>query len=101
MPPQSQSFETLDDPTRIAFQVDLPDSTSQVFATTKRDDVEVDERYWNSYDGELYRVTSVDDNTVEAVLEFGCGQTPRDLSFNCEWFTPDGDMLHHVAPQTD
>ena len=101
MPASTPRIQILDDPDRIAFLVDLPDGTSQAFATTEQDDVEVDERYWNSYDGELYRVTSVDDDTVEAVLEFGCGETPRDVSFDREWFTPDGDMIHHVAPQTN
>ncbi|MFA9517038.1 hypothetical protein ACERIT_07450 [Halopenitus sp. H-Gu1] len=101
MSTKSQSFQTLDDPTRIAFRVELPDGTAPAFATTGQTDVEVDERYWNSYDGELYRVTSVDDNAVEAVLEFGCGEIPRVVSFDREWFTPDSHGLHHVTPQTD
>lgn len=101
MPTETQSFQTLNDPTRIAFQVELPDGTPPAFATTGQTDVEGDERYWNSYDGELYHVTSVDDETVEAVLEFGCGKIPRAVSFDREWFTPDGHALHHVAPQPD
>ena len=101
MSASTPSFQILDDPDRIAFQVDLPDGTAQAFSTTERDDVEVGERYWNSYDGELYRVTSVDDDIVEAVLEFGCGETPQVVSFDREWFTPNHHRLHHVAPQTN
>lgn len=101
MPTKLQSFKTLDVPNRIAFQVELPDGTMPAFATTKKSDVEAGERYWNSYDGELYRVKSVDDKSVEAVLEFGCGEVPRDISINPKWLTPDGHALHHVAPQTD
>jgi hypothetical protein len=101
MTSESQLFETLNDPNRIAFRVELPDGKSTAFATTGRTDVAVGERYWNSYDGELYRITIVDDTTVEAVLEFGCGDIPRSVSFDCEWFTPDGNSLHHIAPQTE
>lgn len=101
MSSEPQLFETLNDPNRIAFRVELPDGKSIAIATTGRTDVAVGEQYWNSYDGELYRVTIVDDTTVEAVLEFGCGYIPRSVSFDCEWFTPDGHSLHHIAPQTD
>jgi hypothetical protein len=101
MPTKTQSFKTLDVPNRIAFQVELPDGTTPAFATTGKSDVEVGERYWNSYDGELYRVTRVDDKSVEVVLEFGCGEIPRDAPVDLKWLTPDGHALHHVAPQTD
>jgi hypothetical protein len=101
MPSESHLFETLNDPNRIAFRVDLPGGKLTAFATTGRTDVAVGERYWNSYDGELYRVTIVDDTTVEAVLEFGCGDIPGSVSFDCEWFSPDGDSLHHIAPETE
>lgn len=101
MPSESHLFETLNDPNRIAFRVDLPGGKLTAFATTGRTDVAVGEQYWNSYDGELYRVTIVDDTTVEAVLEFGCGDIPGSVSFDCEWFSPDGDSLHHIAPETE
>jgi len=101
MTTDTPSFRIVENPTQIVFQVDLPNDTSPRFATTERDDVEVGERYRNSYDGELYRVTSVDDDTVYVELEFGCGEIPRDLSFNREWFTPNQHRLHHVAQQTD
>jgi hypothetical protein len=101
MPSETQAFETLNDPIRIAFRVELPNGKSQTFSTTEQTDVAVDERYWNSYDGELYRVTSINDATVEAVLGFGCGEIPRTVFFDREWFSPDGHSLHHVAPKTD
>lgn len=101
MPSETQAFETLNDPTQIAFRVELPNGKSRSFATTGQTDVAVGERYWNSYDGELYRVMSVNDATVEAVLEFGCGEIPRSVSFDREWFTPDVHSLHHVASQTE
>ena len=100
MPTETQSFQTLDNPMRLAFEVDLPDGTSPAFATTGDTNVKVDERYWNSYDGELYRVTNVEGETVDAILEFGCGPIPRVVSFDCEWFTPDGHALHHVSEQS-
>jgi hypothetical protein len=93
----SQSFQTLDCPTALRFELTLPDGTRAVFATTGDRVVETGERYWNSYDGELYRVTATDETSVTVVLEFGCGPTPRTLTFNRSWFTPHGHRLHHVT----
>jgi hypothetical protein len=70
------------------------------FTTTGDRAVTTGERYWNSYDGELYRVTTNDDMLVEVVLEFGCGSTPRTVTVDRTWFTPDGHRLHHVAPHS-
>jgi hypothetical protein len=93
----SQSFQTLNCPSRLAFELTLPDGTTATFATTGNSVVDIGERYWNSSDGELYRVTNATDRTVEVILEFGCNPTPRPLTFDCTWFTPDGHHLHHVA----
>lgn len=96
----AQSFQTLDCPTRLAFEVTLPHGTTAAFVTTGESHIKADERYWNSYDGELYQVTNIDDETIEASLEFGCDATPISLTFDREWFIPDGHRLHHVAPIT-
>lgn len=96
----SQSFQSIDCPTNLAFELTLPDGTREAFVTTGEQAIEMGERYWNSYDGELYRVTTTDDVRVEVRLEFGCGQLPRTLTFNRAWFTPDNHRLHHVTPHS-
>lgn len=100
MPAPSQSFQTLDCPRALRVELTLPDGTRAVFTTTGDRVIETGERYWNSYDGELYRVTTSDDALVEVMLEFGCGQLPRTLTFNRTWFTPDSHRLHHVTPHS-
>jgi hypothetical protein len=95
-----QSFQSLDCPTRLAFELTLPDGATAAFATTGNSAVNIDERYWNSSDGELYRVTDTTDRKVEVILEFGCNPTPRPLTLDRTWFTPDGHRLHHVAPHS-
>jgi hypothetical protein len=97
MPAPSQSFQTLDWSTALLFELTLPDGTRAVFATTGDRVVEPGERYWNSYDGELYRVTTTNETSVTVALEFGCGPTPCTLTFNRSWFTPHGQRLHHVT----
>jgi hypothetical protein len=92
-----QPFQVLACPSRLAFELTLPDGTPAAFATTGNSVVDSGERYWNSYDGELYRVTDTTDRTIEAILEFGCESTPCPLTFDRPWFTPDGHRLHHVA----
>jgi hypothetical protein len=95
-----QSFQSVDCPTHLAFELTLTDGTTAAFSTTGTKEIEIGERYWNSYDGELYRVTMTDDALVEVMLEFGCGQLPRTLTFDRAWFTPDSHRLHHVTPHS-
>lgn len=94
------TFQGIYCPDRIAFALTVPNGTRTTFTTTGETAVAIGERYWHSSDGELYRVTDHDADTVEAVVEFGRGDIPRSETFTREWFTPDGHDLHHVKPRS-